>query len=271
MADNKKKFKWVWRNLLAAVIMVVMLVFVAQIVLSLITRHNKMLTVPDFSYMTIDNAQKLASRRHVRIEVSDSVYVKRVERGVIYSQTPAVGSKVKKNRLIFLTINAIAPRMVEMPLLVGYSLRQAKTELYSKGLKLGELRYVEDIATNNVLGQYFNGTFIPAGRELEVESEIDLVLGLNDSNEMTYIPYLVGYTTELAKDALFENSLNIGKITYDETVTSYDDTLKAVVYSQSPSFTNDVPYPLGARVDIALTLNQSKIVAKKPNPSETLE
>ena len=39
-----------------------------------------------------------------------------------------------------------------MPNLVGLSMRQAIAELQSRGLVLGKLVYVEDLATTNVLG-----------------------------------------------------------------------------------------------------------------------
>ena len=95
---------------------------------------------------------------------------------LIYSQNPIAGSKVKKGRRILITINAINPQMVEMPSLVGFSLRQAYTELTSKGLSIGSLIYIEDIATNNVLEQRYNGQPVAPKTLLESESDIDLLL-----------------------------------------------------------------------------------------------
>nr|HPH52979.1 PASTA domain-containing protein [Bacteroidales bacterium] len=173
------KINWIVRNILLAVGIIIAIIIIAFGSLNIITRHNRELTVPDFTNMSLEDALNLAEKRDVRLEVTDSVFVKRLGRGYIYSQNPVAGSKVKKGRRILITINAINPQMVEMPSLVGFSLRQAYTELTSKGLSLGSLIYVEDIATNNVLEQRYNGQPVAPKTLLESESDIDLLLGLN--------------------------------------------------------------------------------------------
>ena len=114
--------------------------FAVSIFLKSITRHSNVYILPDFSGMTIDQAQELAEKGHFRLEVSDSVYIRGMQRGVICRQNPHAGSKVKKNRRILLSINSVVPRQVTVPNVVNYSLRQAKTEriawLYTKGIKI---------------------------------------------------------------------------------------------------------------------------------------
>ena len=87
--------------------------------------------------------------------------------------------KVKKNRRILLTINGLSPKMVPMPYLEGYSLRQAQTELEAAQLVLGKLVYVEDIANNNVIKQFYKGRRIKPGTLIPAESEISLEVGRN--------------------------------------------------------------------------------------------
>jgi beta-lactam-binding protein with PASTA domain len=259
------KINWIARNILLAVGIIVAVIIIAFGSLNIITRHNKELTVPDFTNMSLEDAHNLAEKREVRLEVTDSVFVKRLGRGHIFSQNPVAGSKVKKGRRILITINAINPQMVEMPSLVGFSLRQAKTELTSKGLSLGSLIYVEDIATNNVLEQRYQGKPVAPKMLLESESEIDLLLGLNPEDSQTYIPHLTGYTYQVAKDYIIDNSLNVGIVRFDETVTSYSDSLDAVVYSQSPAFSESLPFVCGTKVSIYLTKDQSKLAIKQDN------
>ncbi|MBR2225370.1 MAG: PASTA domain-containing protein [Bacteroidales bacterium] len=79
---------WVVRNLLLAVLLVVALLVVAQVGLSLITRHNQTVTVPDFTNMTVAEAHKVAREGHVGVKVTDSVFVRRLGAGVIYRQSP---------------------------------------------------------------------------------------------------------------------------------------------------------------------------------------
>ena len=113
---------WIVRNLLLAVALVVGLLLIAQVALGIITRHNQTVPVPDFTNMTVAEAQQVARDGHVGVKVTDSVFVRRLGAGVIYRQSPKAGSTVKKGRSIFLTINSIVPRKVVMPNLVGYSL-----------------------------------------------------------------------------------------------------------------------------------------------------
>ncbi|MDD2595762.1 MAG: PASTA domain-containing protein [Bacteroidales bacterium] len=251
---------WIVRNIVLAIVGVLVLVLIVSVLLGIGTRHNKELAVPDFTNMTIQDAGRLADKRDVRLDITDSVFVRRMDRGVVFSQNPQPGSHVKKGRRILITINAITPQTVAMPALVGYSLRQAKTEIMSKGLQIGKLTYMEDIATNNVLEQSVNGRRVDPGTMIETETPIDLLLGLNPEDALTYIPHLKGYTYAVAKETIIDNSLNLGIVRYDETVMNYNDSIQAQVFMQNPAYTNEDPYPRGTKVDIYLTKDPSKIV-----------
>lgn len=253
-----KKYIWV-KNLLIILGILIALFILVNIFLRIITRHNKELSVPDFTNMPVAEAQVIASQHHLRLEVTDSVYIKRMGRGFISRQNPIPGSQVKKNRRILLTINSVNPKQVEMPSLIGYSLRQAKIELISEGLTVGKLIYVNDMATNNVLAQKFNGEDIEAGTLIETDTPIDLVLGLNPNDAITFIPNVMGYRYITAKDLIIDNSLNLSKITFDETVKSYSDSLDAVVYRQNPAASDSIQYRIGSQVQLFFTKDQSKL------------
>ena len=145
---NTKKF-WILKNLLGAALFFVVLAVVANVLLGIFTHHGKVIEVPDMVGMSVRDADRLADSTGVRIDVVDSIYVRGMTKGAVYKQNPAAGASVKKGRRILLTINAVVPKKVTMPNLVGYSTRQAKAELSSRGLNLGKIVYVEDIATNN--------------------------------------------------------------------------------------------------------------------------
>jgi beta-lactam-binding protein with PASTA domain len=260
--NNKPIGRWIITNLLMAVALFAVLLVITQVSLKVITRHNQVIVVPDFTDLSVPDARIIAKRHHIRTEVTDSVYVKRMEKGHVFSQNPAPGSKVKKDRNIKLTINAHSTKMVKMPNLVGYSLRQAKTEILASGLTVGRLMYREDLATNNVLDQFIAGKYVAPGTDVEAETPVDLLLGLSPDESNTYIPYLVGFTLPVAKDNLFENSLNLGNVSYDETVHNYQDTLSAVVYQQTPGYNAGSPVRMGTTVHLKLTTSQAKIAAR---------
>lgn len=264
-----KKFfgNWFVLNILGAAVFIAAVIFGANILLKAVTRHNEEINVPDLTGMTAEEACRHLAARGMKSEVTDSVYIKRMERGVVYRQNPEAGSHVKKGRRILLTINAVNPKKVTMPNLVGYSLRQAKAELLSRGLNLGNLIYVEDIATNNVLKQLYENREIKPGTAVESESRIDLVVGLNDTDNMTYVPYVTGMKYLGAVSAVQDNSLNIKELIFDYTVRDYSDSLDAVVYRQIPEISEE-PLLMGSPVTLYLTTDITK-VPEKPEPSET--
>ena len=257
MSNFSLKEKPLLRNFVWGIVFVVAMILAIQLLLALFTRHNKELTVPDFTALDMTTVNRVANNLHLRVEVADSVFVKHLPLGVVFTQNPPAGSRVKKNRRIFITINSTVPRMVTVPSVIGYSLRQAQAELMASGLSVGKLTYVSDIATNNVLRQQYKGKDIPAGKKIETESKIDLVLGLSWEDNETDVPNVKGFTYSVAASNLIENSLNVGRVRYDDSVKDYADSLHAVVYSQSPGASASTA--LGRNVDIWLTVNPDKL------------
>ena len=249
---------WIVKNLIWALVFIAGLILVVNILLGIITQHGKEITVPDFTNMSFREARETAHHSGVRVEIIDSVYVRRMQRGAVFTQTPPAGSKVKKGRRVLLTINTIVPKQVTMPNLVGYSMRQAKAELASRGLALGRLIYVSDIATNNVLKQLYHNREIRLGESVESGAAIDLVVGLNSDDSRTYAPAVVGMRYLRAVDAVHDNSLNVSKLVFDKGIRDYTDSLNAVVYRQSPASV-ETPLTMGAGVALWLTLDSEKL------------
>lgn len=263
--DNKTestvKDNWIVSNLVKAFIIVIVLVAGAMMFLNVFTKHNQEITVPDFSNLTVEEASALASQVGMRVEVSDSVFVKRMRKGAVYRQNPKAGSQVKEGRRILLTTNAVNAKKVTMPNLIGYSMRQAMAELQSRGLVLGKLIYVQDIATNNVLKQLRGNREIDPGVLIESESVIDLVVGLNSSDNETYVPDVVGLKHISALDAVHGSSLNLSRLRFDKSVKDYDDSLNAVVYKQNPE-PSEFPVKMGEDVTLYLTVDTDKVPAR---------
>lgn len=257
--NTEKKDRWILKNLIGAVVFVIVLLVLASIGLRVITRHGKTVTAPDFTSLSVKDAQTLAAQSDVKVKVVDSVFVRRLPGGVIYRQQPKAGAVVKKGRSIFLTINSVVPRKVVMPNLYGYSITEARTELKNRGLSLGNLRYVKDIATNTVLGQYCEGKEVKAGDLVVSGSAIDLKVGVNREEDQTVVPRVIGMKYVSAVDALHDRFLNTGRVRFDQDVRSYADSVNAVVYKQEAEGESK---PLGSPVNIYLTLDPQKVPAK---------
>ena len=245
------------KHLLYAVGGVVALLIITFLTLRVYTHHGQALSVPSFSGLTLDEAQKLAKKKKLRIEISDSVFNNNRPRGTVIEQNPDSGFKVKKNRRIFLIMNANVPEKIKMPNIVGVSHRQAEAVLKNYGLEIGRLIHVPDIAVNNVLKQKYNGEEIKEGELVPKGSKIDLVLGMGLSDQTTQVPDLDHYTLERAKNRILRSALNIGAIIYDESVTDATDSIEARVWRQYPSFKENKKIRLGSTVDIWLTVDST--------------
>ncbi len=254
-----KKDHWILKNLVGAAAFVLALLVLVSVGLNLITRHGKTVTAPDFTNLSLQEAQQLAQEGQVQVKVVDSVFVRRLAGGVVYRQQPKAGATVKKGRSIFLTINSVVPRKVVMPNLYGYSITEARTELQNRGLNLGKLQYVKDIATNTVLGQSCEGRELQAGALVVNGSNIDLKVGVSNEESTSVVPRLIGMKYVRAVDALHDRFLNVGRIRFDEGIRSYADSVNAVVYKQGHE---GEELPLGSSVNLYLTLDSSKLPAQ---------
>ncbi|MCF0166454.1 MAG: PASTA domain-containing protein [Bacteroidales bacterium] len=254
----KTKNAW-WISIVAIVLILLLTAVCVSSGLRSFTRHGREKAVPDFTGISLEDAYRLASANDLRIEVVDSLYARSMERGFVFRQSPEPGMKVKSNRRILLTINAVLAQQVCMPSLVGASLRQAKTDLAACGLLLGRLIYEDDIATNNVLAQQVKGEEVSPGTMIPAETVVDLVLGLDEADNHTYIPNVIGADYLSARDLLFENSLNVSTSEFDSTVKTYADSLEARVWGMRPFPSDTLTIPFGTDVTLYLTLDPQKL------------
>ena len=108
--------------------------------------------------------------------MNDSLYVPAFDPGVILEQRPAAGTEVKPGRRIYVTVNSSQQRMIDVPYVAGYSLRQAKNILETAGLEIEKLVYVDDIATNNVLEQRVGSEVVAADNRVQARVGSGVVL-----------------------------------------------------------------------------------------------
>jgi eukaryotic-like serine/threonine-protein kinase len=233
--------------------------------LHIFSRHGRSFPIPDFTGLTIERAEALAKEKRLRLEITDSVFIMTREPGTIVEQNPSSGTYVKANRRVLVTSNANNPLLVEMPNLVGMTLRQARSMLHLQVFRIGSLSFTPDIAINNVLEQYYQGKEISQGTLIPKGSDINLLLGRGLYGERTVLPRVIGLTLAEARNLLHEASLNLGRYTYDATIIDNLDSLQARIYSQYPNPTGETNISFGARVDIWLTLNESRI---PPDPQQ---
>lgn len=254
------------RHLGLAVALAIILLLGTLVWLKIYTHHGQAITVPNLSGLTLDEVGDVTSSRRLRFQVIDSVFSTEMPRGTVLKQNPKANSRVKKNRKIFLTMNAVNMEMVTMPRLVGLSIRQARLALQNAGLELGDIEYRPDYAINNVLQQLHNDSVINEGTEITKGATIDLVLGMGLSKETTRVPDLVGILLEEAAGMIADYYLNIGAVTYDESMEDAEDSAQAFIWRQYPEFDEFKRMNMGMEVDIWVTVDSTLL----PVPDSTL-
>ena len=234
--------------------------------LKIYTHHGKTIVVPDLAGLTMDEVGDVTSSRRLRFEVVDSVFSTEMPRGTVIKQNPNASSRVKKNRKIFLTMNAVNLEMVSMPQLIGLSFRQARLALQNAGLVQGTITYKPDFAKNNVLQQMHRDTVINEGTIITKGAVIDLVLGMGLSSKTTRVPDLVRLGLEEASAIISDYYLNLGAITYDLSFEEAEDSTGAIIWRQYPDYDEFKRLNMGMEMDIWLTLDSTRV----PLPDSTL-
>ena len=166
------------KHILIAIGITLALIWIILQSLSWYTKHNDYIIVPDYRGQYYSEVKSNTENHNYQFNVIDSIFDADKPRGSILSQDPFPGAKVKKNRMVYLTITSMVPEKTKMPELRDLTLRQAQSMLESAGLKLGKLSYIKSFDEDAVQNQLFKGHIIKAGTELDKGSVINLTVGM---------------------------------------------------------------------------------------------
>jgi beta-lactam-binding protein with PASTA domain len=165
-------------QLVLAVVLVVAVVFLSMYWLKGSTNHDQRIAVPDLGKMNLVLVkQKLDESDLNYVVIDSSNYNPDFPKYSVIEQTPAPGKFVKENRKIYLVMNPSGYRQIEVPDVVGRTLRQAEPTLIAIGFKVGSITYKPYIAEDEVLEMRHEGKKLESGTRLRKTSTIDLILG----------------------------------------------------------------------------------------------
>lgn len=254
-----KTFKY---NALAVVGITIFLIVLNMFALRIYTDHGDSIEIPDLRGKTTEEVSDILSNIDLRFQIRDSVYSRETAPGTVLDHFPKAGQRVKENRTIFITLCAVSQEKIPMPQLTDISYRQAVNIIESSGLIAGSVEYKPSEFPNLVLEQKSQGSEIRVGEMIAKGSVIDLVLGSDSKGETSQVPTLFGRNLTEAKLTLDEAFLNIGTITYDESVLYEAQKAKAMIFKQSPDPVEIFEVPKGTAIDIWLTIDKSKLESK---------
>ncbi len=224
--------KPLWMNVLIGFGVAICLFVIFFFSLGWITGNGETEKVPAVTGLDVAAAEKNLTALGFDVELQDSIYVDTLARNAVLRQTPEADEVVKKGRTVYLTINRVIAPQVDMPNLVGFSIKSAETYLKVLGLRLGSIQMVPDQNKNVVIDQLVNGQPIAPGSKIPSGTLIHFLVGDGGASGGMFMPDLVGLTYEQAKAQLMSLGLNLGVVAVNGSI---GDSASAFVFDQNPS------------------------------------
>lgn len=224
--------KPLWMNMLIGFGVAICLFIIFFFSLGWITGNGETEKVPAVIGLDVAAAEKNLIALGFDVELQDSIYVDTLARNAVLRQTPEADEVVKKGRTVYLTVNRVIAPQVDMPNLVGFSIKSAETYLKVLGLRLGSIQMVPDQNKNVVIDQLVNGQPIAPGSKIPSGTLIHFLVGDGGASGGMFMPDLVGLTYEQAKAQLISLGLDLGVVTVNGSIV---DSASAFVFDQNPS------------------------------------
>jgi beta-lactam-binding protein with PASTA domain len=222
--------KTFWLNAALALAFFTLLGLSANWILKGITGHGEVEVVPDLTGLTWEEAQARLAEGALQAEVLDSsLYFPKMDPGTVVDQYPMAGATAKAGRTVQLSINRRRPGRVALPLLVERTLQRAELDLTSRGLRVGRITFVPDLAEGLVLSASAGGVVLAEGSQVRKGTAIDLVVGKRSGPPTHAVPNLIGMRFGEAKAILQLSGLRLEWVEGDTTMT------QGVIISQLPS------------------------------------
>lgn len=218
-----------------------LLMFFFYVYLPKATHHDITIVVPKLIGMDASEMESFLEAKKLRYKINDSTYAPNTKANTILTQHPLPDTRVKENRMIYITVAAKNPPKVAMPQLVDLSVKGAQLTLKQHDLVLGELINVpgqQDMVYEQLMGRkkIEAGTMIPKG------SKINLKVG-NNSGTLIPIPDFVGMGISDAKSFASEMGVRINIIP-DATAT------EGTITKQKPAYSDGAEIRTGEIIDV---------------------
>lgn len=168
---------YVWGNVTAVLIVIVLLSIGVKFGLDFYTRHGESIVVPNIVHMQFDDAEDKLDSLGLKIVVTDTGYIKTLPPDCILDQSPVPGKRVKGGRVIYVTINSAgSPTLVIPDVIDNGSFREASAQLMAMGFKLGEPEYIPG-ERDWIYGIKVNGKPVKAGQRVSKDARLVIVVG----------------------------------------------------------------------------------------------
>jgi eukaryotic-like serine/threonine-protein kinase len=198
--------------------------------------------VPEVVGLQVSEAVSTLEAEGFEPLISDTSYGLKVPVGAVFFQKPDAGAVVKEGRTVFLFVSG-GMKTIEVPVLKGKSVLDAKFALERLGLKLGKVERIPSSHPEDMIfdQQYEEGTILKQGDFVGVS------ISVGRGGGSIIVPDLIGKSLTEARKILADSSLIIGKINYQPSSTLLPNT----ILDQYPSSGNSLNS--GNAVDLFVT------------------
>ena len=174
----------VYVHLLAIATVACIVVYIVIKSIDSYTNHDQGVYVPDVRGLQIEEAAPFLENSLLQYDIIDSIYSKEVAPGAIVELIPEAESKVKKNRTIYITINAKSEETIAIPRVDSISYRQAYALLIARGFMGVEPKYVSGEHRDLAIGVEYGNRMVEAGTQVPLTAK--LILVISDGNALKY-------------------------------------------------------------------------------------
>ena len=180
---TRLKSRILWGNCLGMCVVGILLLIGLFIFLAYYTHHGENIAVPDLRGMTESQAGDKLESLGLKLEVSDTGYVRTLASDAILSQQIEPGTEVKVGRIIRVTINSANSPTITLPDLAdNCSLHEAKARLTAIGFRLGPIEFTTG-EHDWVYALKAHGRTLTAGQRVSVNDAITIVVGDGSVND----------------------------------------------------------------------------------------
>ncbi len=221
MSEPTKKSNFLFYALLYLVLFFGSAVGFSQLIL-----RGELINLPDLSGKSLEEARTLLAPKKINVAISETRFDSRLGKGLILTQNPARGSRIKPRRTVSVVVSQ-GSEQIEIPKLEGRSMEMAAQVLKSAGLRRGRVSQIHTprAAAGRILAQE-----PPPGTIAGRGSAVDFLVSRGEEEDRYIMPDLIARRAE----AVFRRLRALDFTKLNRIEVWYPDLGPGIIIKQRP-------------------------------------
>ncbi len=188
-----------------AIVFIIGVLIANFLIMPLLVHKGEAIEVPNVCNLPLNEALKQLKQVNLEGVIKERRYDPIIESGNIIIQEPLPGSRVKKGRIINLTVS-LGPETLKVPFLTGVNLEKAKLILKNLGLLIAT---IDSLYSDSIPAGAVIKSLPESGTEIHKGEKIRLIISKGIILKM---PNLLGKPLDRAKEILKKLGLVIAEV-----------------------------------------------------------